>query len=240
MQDLKETKVNFQTQYFNDAVAEANAQLKPILFIFTDFLVEDTRLILKEIFEDEEVLGIINKQFLIFGLETGSTEANSLTMEFDIKEIPFFGAIMAKSDTEYDMIDSYNEEEVDIDKFKEFLKRSDATFKSLIHYLTQNNQYQSTVESARDDSRGDSIGEQFVDAKHQEDRMLREYQKQEYEIAQTEDRKKLEKMKNDKEEVRRKELEEVTYEQTRVDLANKKKQELPQEPAEGKFKSTIL
>jgi hypothetical protein len=80
MQDLKETKVNFQTQYFKDAVAEANAQLKPILFIFTDFLVEDTRLILKEIFEDEEVLGIINKQFLIFGLETGSTEANSLTM----------------------------------------------------------------------------------------------------------------------------------------------------------------
>jgi hypothetical protein len=229
LQEDEETKVNFRTEYFKDAVAEAFAKQKPILFLFTDFLVEDTKLILKEIFENEEVVRTINNEFVIFGLETGSTEANTLAMEFEIKEIPFFGIIMAKSETEYDVIDNYNEEEVEIDKFKDFLKRSEATFKSLIQYLVQNNQYFSTTGS-------DSIGgEQFVDVKHQEDRMIREAQKQEYERAQEEDRIKLQKMKNDEEDNRRRQNEEINYEQTKIDLANKKKEELPAEPAVGKF-----
>lgn len=192
---------------------------------------EDTKLILKEIFENEEVVGIMNREFIIFGLETGSTEANTLAMEFEIKEIPFFGIIMAKSETEYDVIENYNEEDVEIDKFKEFLKRSEATFKSLVQYLVQNDQYFSTTGS-------DAIGgEQFVDVKHQEDRMIREAQKQEYERAQEEDRIKLQKMKNEEEENRRRQNEEINYEQTKLDLANKKKEELPAEPAVGKLNS---
>ena len=105
MQTEEITKIKFQTGLFTEAVEESFRLRKPILFIFADLMIEDIREILKELFNDNETAKILSSNFLVFGIETGSTEANTLSVEFEIKEIPYFGAIIWKSATEYDIID---------------------------------------------------------------------------------------------------------------------------------------
>lgn len=68
-------------------------------------MMEEIREILKDLFNDEETVKMIASNFLVFGIETGSAESNALSAEFEIKEIPFFGTIICKSDTKYDLID---------------------------------------------------------------------------------------------------------------------------------------
>jgi len=147
---------------------------------------DGTKDILKEIFQDEEVLKIISKNYIVFGLETGNSESNELSQEFDVKEIPFFGVVMAKSDTEYDIIGHYNDENVEIEKFKDFLEGSHGTYKSLAEILV--NIYQTQhAEPENFQNAG------FVDARHQEDRQIMQQQRQEFEKAKKEDRIKFEK-----------------------------------------------
>ena len=99
------TKINFQVDLFINAVSESYKQRKPILLIFGDLMMEEIREILKDLFNDKETVKMIASNFLVFGIETGSAESNALSAEFEIKEIPFFGTIICKSDTKYDLID---------------------------------------------------------------------------------------------------------------------------------------
>lgn len=222
-----DTKVKFLEQYFADAVRQGFRDKKPILFIFTDLMLDEIKEILKEIFNDEDALKSISSNFLVFGLETGSPEANALSLEFSIKEIPYFAWVMAKSETEYDIIENYTEEEVELDKFKEFLSRAHLTYTSLLDYLIESKQYNPQPRNS------DTQTREFVDSKHEEDRRLMEQTRREFEQAQEDDRKKLEKSKREKEQLRREEEEKRNYEQTKKDLAKRKKSELPPEPEEG-------
>jgi hypothetical protein len=216
-------------KYFADAVLEAFHRKKPILFIFTDFMVDDIVHMLKEIFSDQETVSLISQNFFVFGTEAGNTESNSLSLEFGIKEIPYFAVVMAKSETDYDVIQHYSEEEVELNKFKQFLTDSENTFRSLLEYLVQNNQYDTATNDRDSQNRG------FVDAKHEEDRQIMQKQRQEFEQAQEQDRIKLEKLRKEEQQKKEKEIEERNYEQTVKDLAQQKKKDLPPEPEQGKM-----
>jgi hypothetical protein len=134
---------------------------------------------------------------------------------------------MAKSEVEYDVIENYTEEEVELDKFKEFLNRSHLTYTSLLDYLIESKQYNVQPRDSDTNTR------EFIDSKHEEDRRLMEQTRREFEKAQEDDRKKLEKQQREKEQQQREEEEKRNYEQTKKDLAKRKKSELPPEPEEG-------
>lgn len=228
-QNREETKVPFQEQYFRDAVDEGHRQKKPILFIFGDFMIDEIKEILRDFFGDEEILKDLSKNFLVFGIERGSAEANSLSLEFGIKEIPFFATILCKSRENYDVIESYNDDEVEISKLKEFLERSRLTFDSLLDYLVQSNQYETTQED--EDQPLSPRG--FVDIKQEEDRLLKEQQRMDFMKAQEDDRKMLEAKAKEEQKQRKEEEEKKEFEKTKKELAKRKKSELPPEPEEG-------
>lgn len=94
LQNKEETKINFQEAHFVDAVAQGYRTKKPIMFIFADLMIDEIKEILKEIFNDEEAVRTLANNFLVFGIETGSAEANSLSIEFAIKEIPYFATVI--------------------------------------------------------------------------------------------------------------------------------------------------
>ena len=214
-----ELAIDFKQEYFINAVADGKSDKKPILFILVDTMIEDNQLVLREIFNDEETLKILSKNYIVFGLETGSQEANAYTQEFGIDEIPYFGTIICKSDTEYDVIESYKHDEFELEKFKDFLNACHLTFESLIQYIGE-----------------DNIQEDFPiggGVTMDETRRLKEQQRMDYMKAQEEDMIKLTNQAQ-KEELKQKEEEDkVNYEISKQELAQRKKSELPPEPEEG-------
>jgi len=177
LQDNEETKVHFQQDNFNDAVAEGFRLKKPILFILGDLMVDEIRDIMKEIFQDQEALKFLSQNYLVYGLEIGTEEANLLSQEFDIKEIPYFATIMSKSENEYDIVESYNEQEVEIEKFKQFLRESHGTFRSLLDYVLEQHRSNAPRRNRQNTTDSDvDIGGGF-DYKIEEDRMLKEQQR---------------------------------------------------------------
>ncbi|CAI2368434.1 unnamed protein product [Moneuplotes crassus] len=216
--------IHWEKTTFRNAVFNAYANRKPILFIMADLMTDDSKDILKAVFHDEDTLKIISENYFVFGIESGNPEANALSLEFNIREIPHFGVIMAKSDSDYDVVESFADDNVDLERFRDFLLSSFGTFKVLLEVLLSSFDHQPTGPDIYQDDR-------FIDFKQEEDRMIREQQKREIRLVKRKEEEEKERRKQ--EEKLQKEQEAAQLEIIAKELAEKKKNELPPEPEEG-------
>ena len=128
----EDTPIKFCYEYFQDAVYQAYYERKPLLLIFAD-LSEPTNLaFLNAILEDDvETWEALTNEWLVYGIENGqSAEAQNLTIDFGIAEVPFFASIMPRTHADYSTLEEYKDP-LDHENFRDFLKRSKDTFRLL-------------------------------------------------------------------------------------------------------------
>ena len=88
-------------------MTEAHREKKTLLLLFGNLGDPENVAFFTELFDSEEVKAYLAKNYLIFGIENGTAEANHVSNEFAIIQVPHFATIFCQNDTEYTVIEEY-------------------------------------------------------------------------------------------------------------------------------------